>query len=175
MGSHGRSGEPFFIGTKIARRWFHRRVFYGLRCTAMPPLGAQGEVVCEAYRRGSELAMTASLQPLSLASRASSPSQGSLWCVGVDALIDPCRASGQRPAGGCGHPPLRVWWNKKTPLSLKRQRRTPLRYHSRCQTAACRRITAPPVPVYCPKGFGGRLGGDLFQGDAACLHQAQAL
>ena len=65
----------------------------------MPPLGAQGEVVWrKPYRRGSELPMTEGLQPLSLASRASSPSQGSLWCVGVDALIDPCReaAKGRR-------------------------------------------------------------------------------
>ena len=50
-------------------------------------------------RRGSELAMTVSLQPLSQPSAASSPSQGSLLvrCVGVDVLIDP---TAKRPVTG---------------------------------------------------------------------------
>ena len=36
------------------------------------------------------------------------PLRGAVRFVGVDALIDPCRVSGLRPTGGCGHPPLQV-------------------------------------------------------------------
>ena len=67
------------------------------------------------------------------------------------------------------HLPFR---NQKAPLSPKRQRRTPLRYHSHCRgyAAAPRRpVTGPAVAAYC--WFSGTLGGDLPGPSLSALHQ----
>ena len=95
---------------------------------AKPPLGAQGEVVCEAYRRGSEPAITAGLQPLSHGARrhASSPSQGSLrsaipgWeSVGcgrpMAAPTGAVRICGAPCRGRCPHRPAPRKWRKASP------------------------------------------------------------